>query len=68
MPKIYGELQVGKRSQGGQRETLKGYPKTSLKDQHTTGSWALSRSKRADDYEAKRICEAERKLQERRQR
>ena len=69
---FYGELPVGKRSQGGQKKRYKYTLKASRKDFNTPPeSWeqiALDRAKLhcliwkgADDYEAKRICEAERK-------
>ena len=68
---LYGELQVGKRSYGGQKKRYKDTLKASLKDQHKwpTESWeqiAQDRTKwrgfikrGAGEYEANRICEAE---------
>ena len=73
---FYGELQQGKRSQGGQKKRYKDTFKASLKDfDIPVGSWeqtAQARSKwrglinkGAALYEKKRICEAERKHRER---
>ena len=72
---FYGELQQGKRSQGGQKKRYKDTLKASLNDLDIPiGSWeqtAQERSKRrglinkgAALYEKKRICEAERKRRE----
>ena len=69
---FFGELQVGKRPQCGHKKRYKDALKVSLKDFNLpTESWeqiALDRvkwrcliGKGADDYEAKRIYEAERK-------
>ena len=69
---LYGELQVGKRSHGGQKKWYKDTLKASLKDFNIpTESWeqiaqfgtewrGLIR-RGADEYEAKRISEAEQK-------
>ena len=76
---FYGELEVGKRSQGGQKKRYKDTLKVSLKDFNIPpGSWEQSAQDRAkwhclirkgaDDYEAKRVCEAERKRKERKAR
>ena len=76
---LYGELQEGKRSQGGQKKRCKDTLKASLKDFNIpTESWeqvAQDRTKwlclinkGASQYEAKRICEAERKRKERKAR
>ena len=72
---FYGELQEEKRSQGGQKDTLK----TPLKDFNiTTESWEQAAQDRpkwrclinkgAAQFESKRICEAERKRKERKAR
>ena len=72
---FYGELQVGKRVQCDQKKHYKNTLKASHKDFNIPPeSWertALDRAnwrclvrKEADDYEAKRICEAERKHKE----
>ena len=66
---FYGELQVGKRFQGGQKKRYKDTLKVPLKDFNMgtdctgLGKVALSHQKdsRSDDYKAKRVCEAERK-------
>ena len=69
---LYGELQVGKRSHGGQKKRYKDTFKASLKDFNIpTESWeqiAQDRTKwrglikrGAGEYEAKRISEAEQK-------
>ena len=76
---FYGEFQVGKRSQGGQKKRYKDTLKASLKDfnipPESREQIALGRVKRrcfirkgADDYETKRICDAERKRKERKAR
>ena len=73
---FYGELQEGKRSQGGQKKRYKDTLKASLKDfEIPMGSWAQTAQERskwrglinkgAALYEKKRICEAERKRRER---
>ena len=73
LPILYGELQVGKRSHGGQKKRYKDTLKASLKDFNIpTESWeqiAQDRTKwrglirrGAGEYEAKRISEAEQKL------
>ena len=73
---FYGELQVRKRSQGGQTKRYKDTLKASLVDfDIPIGSWeqtAQERSKwrglinkEATLYGKKRICEAERKRKER---
>ena len=69
---LYGELQVVKRSHGGQKKRYKDTLKASLKDFNIpTESWeqtAQDRTKwrglikrRAGEYEAKRISEAKQK-------
>ena len=76
---LYGELQEGKRSQGGQKKCYKDTLKASLKDFNiTTESWEQDAQDRtnwrchinkdASQSEAKRICEAERKRKERKAR
>ena len=73
---FYGELQEGKRSQGGQKKRYKDTLKASLKDfKIPMGSWEQTAQERskwrglinkgAALYEKKRICEAERKRRER---
>ena len=73
---FYGELQEGKRSQGGQKKRYKDTLKTSLKDfEIPMGSWEQTAQERskwrglinkgAALYEKKRLCEAERKRRER---
>ena len=68
----YGELQVGKRSKDGQKKRYKNTLKSSLKDfnmppesweqlAHDRAKWHCLSRKGADDYDAKRACEAERK-------
>ena len=72
---LYGELQEGKRSQGGQKKRYKDTLKASLKDFNIpTESWEQAAqdrtkwrcliSKGASQFEAKRICEAEKKHKE----
>ena len=76
---FYGELQEGKRSQGGQKKGYKDTLKTSLKDFNVpTKSWEQAArdrtkwrcliNKGASQFEAKRICVAERKHKERKAR
>ena len=76
---IYGKLQEGKRSQGGQKKRYKDTLKTSLKDFNIpTESWEQAAQDRtkwrclinkdASQFEAKRICEAERKRKDRKAR
>ena len=72
---LYGELQVGKHSHGGQKKRYKDTLKASLKDFNIpTESWkqiAQDRTKwrrEADEYEAKRISEAEQKRAQRKAR
>ena len=76
---LYGELQVGKRSHGGQKKRYKDTLKASLKDFNiSTESWeqiAQDRTKwrglikrGAGEYEAKRISEAEQKRTQRKAR
>ena len=76
---LYGELQEGKRSQGGQTKRYKDTLKASLKDFNIpTESWEQAAQDRtkwrflinkgASKFEAKRICEAERKRKERKAR
>ena len=76
---LYGELQEGKRSQGGQKQRYKDTLKASLKDFNIpTDSWEQAAQDRtkwrcfinkgASHFEAKRICEAERKHKERKAR
>ena len=73
---FYGELQEGKRFQGGQKKRYKDTLKASLKDfEIPMGSWEQTAQERskwrglinkgAALYEKKRICEAERKRRER---
>ena len=73
---FYGELQEGKRSQGGQKKRYKDTLKASLKDfEIPIGSWEQTAQERskwrglinkgAALYEKKRICETERKQRER---
>ena len=73
---LYGELQVGKRSHGGQKKRYKDTLKASLKDFNIpTESWeqiAQDRTKwrglikrEAEEYEAKRISEAKQKRAQR---
>ena len=76
---LYGELQEGERSQGGQKIGYKDTLKASLKDfniptksleqaaQDRT-KWRCLINKRASQFEAKRICEAERKGKEKKTR
>ena len=76
---LYGELQEGKRSQGGQKKRYKDTLKASLKDfnipiesweqaaQDQT-KWRCLISKGASQFKEKRICEAERKRKERKAR
>ena len=72
---LYGELQDGKRSQGGQKKRYKDTLKASLKDfNFPTESLEQAAQERikllclinkgASQFEAKRICEAERKRKE----
>ena len=76
---LYGELQEGKRSQGGQKKRYKDTLKASLKDfnipiesceqaakDRTKGRCLINKS--ASQFEAKSICEAERKRKERKAR
>ena len=76
---LYRELQEGKRSQGGQKKRYKDTLKASLKDLNIpTESWEQAAQDRtkwrclinkgASQFEAKRICEAERKRKERKAR
>ena len=76
---LYGELQVGKSSHGGQKKQYKDTLKTSLKDFNIPSeSWeqiAQDRTKwrglikrAASEYEAKRISEAEQKHAQRKAR
>ena len=76
---LYGELQVGKRSHGGQKKRYKDTLKASLKDFNIpTESWeqiAQDRTKwgglirrGAGEYEVKRINEAEQKRAQRKAR
>ena len=68
---LYGELEMGKRSHGGQKKRYKDTLKTSLKEfkiptvmgTNCTGPSEVARShqKRCTEYEAKRIGEAEQK-------
>ena len=73
---LYGKLQEGKRSQGGQKKRYKDTLKASLKDFNIpTDSWEQAAQDRtkwrclinkgASQFEAKRIFEAERKRKER---
>ena len=76
---LYGELQEGKRSQGGQKKRYKDILKASLKDFNIpTESWEQAAQDRTkwrclinkgvSQFEAKRIYEAERKRKERKAR
>ena len=76
---LYGELQEGKRSQGGQKKRYKDTLKASLKYFNIpTESWEQAAQDRtkcrclinkgASQFETKRICEAERKRKERKAR
>ena len=76
---LYGELQEGKCSQGGQKKRYKDTLKASLKDfniptesweqaAHDRTKWRCLINKGASQFKAKRICEAERKLKERKAR
>ena len=76
---LNGELQEGKRSQGGQKKRYKDTLKASLKDFNTPNEsweqaaqdrtkWRCLINKGASQFEAKRICEAERKRKERKAR
>ena len=69
---LYGELQEGKRSQGGQNKRYKDILKASLKDfDIPTGSWEQTAQERSKWrglinkgealYEKKRICERKRR-------
>ena len=73
---LYGELQEGKRSQGGQKKRYNDNLKASLKHFNIqTESWEQAAQDRtkwcclinigASQFEAMRICEAERKRKER---
>ena len=75
----YGELQVGKRSQGGQKKCYKDTLKASLKDFNIPpesweqivldrAKWRCLIRKGADDYGAMKMYEAERKRNERKAR
>ena len=72
--RLYGEFQVAKRSEGGQKtryeDTLKDFdipipPESWELIPHDRAKWRCLIRKGADDYEAKRICEAECKRKER---
>ena len=76
---LYGELQEGKHSQGGQKKRYKDTLKASLKDFNiSTESWEQAAQDRtkwrclinkgASQFEAKRICDAERRRKERKAR
>ena len=76
---LYGELEMGKRSQGGQKKRYKDTLKASLKDFNIqTESWEQIVQDRAkwrglirrgaSEYEAKRISEAEQKRAQRKAR
>ena len=76
---LYGELQEGKRSQGGQKKRYKDTLKASLKDFNIPAEsweqaaqdrtkWRCLINKGASQFEAKRICEAEWKRKERKAR
>ena len=76
---LYGELQEGKRSQGGKKKHYKDTLKASLKEfiiptesweqaaQDRT-KWRCLINKGASQFEAKRICETKRKRKERKAR
>ena len=76
---LYAELKEGKRSQGGHKKRYKDILKASLKEFNIpTESWEQAAQDRtkwrclinkgASQFEAKRICEAERKRKERKAR
>ena len=76
---LYGELQEGKGSQGGQKKRYKNTLKASIKDFNIpTESWEQAAQDRtkwrclinkgASQFEEKRICEAESKRKERKAR
>ena len=76
---FYGALQVGKRSQGGQKKRYKDTLKASPNDFNIPpefweqipldrAKWRCLIRKGADEYEANRLCEAERKRKERKAR
>ena len=75
---LYGELQVGKRSHGGQKKRYKDTLKASLKDFIPNESWEQIAQdctkwrglikRGAGEYEAKRISEAEQKRAQRKAR
>ena len=76
---LYGELQEGKCSQGGQKKCYKDTLKASLKDFNIPNEsweraaqdrtkWRCLINKGASEFEANRICEAERKRKERKAR
>ena len=76
---LYGELQEGKRSQGGQKKRYKDTLKASLKDFNISiefweqaaqdrTKWRCLINKGAYQFEEKRICEAETKRKERKAR
>ena len=75
---LYGELQEGKHSQGGQKKRYKDTLEVLLKNSNIqTESWVQAAQDRipwrcliykgAAQFEAKKICEAERKRKERKQ-
>ena len=79
MKVFYGELQEGKRTHGGQKKRDKDTLKASFKDFNIpTESWEQAAQDRtkwrclinkgATQFESKKICEAERKLKERKAR
>ena len=76
---LYGELQVGKRSHGGQKKRYKDTLKASLKDfniptetweqiAHDRTKWRGLIRRGADEYEAKGISEAKQKRAQRKAR
>ena len=75
---LYGELEMGKRSHGGQKKRYKDTLKASLKDSNIPESWEQIAQDRAkwrglirrgtSEYEAKRISEAEQKRAQRKAR
>ena len=65
---LYGELQEGKRSQGGQKKRYKDTLKASEQAAQDRTNWRCLINKGASQFEAKRICEAERKRKERKAR
>ena len=65
---LYGELKEGKCSKGGQKKRYKDTLKASIKDFNIPTECWQTINKGASQFEAKRICEAERKRKERKAR